>query len=374
MPSDLIQLDAADVLDAEASQLFEKLKHDTSYRNGFREEKLRVIKRLLEMKTDMERFAADPCRLPHEINGFLVECCARFSTRLPKNTPEADEFAETVLSYLKQQNLCNPDYLWLEICGERITVNGIGEVKSHLQSIRHHPYQISFQERTFYNLIGLDQIGSILSVNHQVVPAEHIVRYLILPRSVGMPYLLPPSVPLGWEIKEIEFTFPEILFLKKLLLPVPQEDTPHKTFACSLAQYKLCCEEIIMRTKQVMLDFFGHLPFMRDVQNQYALMSWSLLTNSVPTNQASIAHVIEWIDNIRKSHKDILGLLSIPPESLSQPDEKETLSLHAIVTRVTESDTRVAGAFLSRIKQLTAKLPTPPELEKKIDIDLFSIL
>ena len=358
----------------QALQIFEKLKHDTCYRNGFREEKLHVIKKLLEIKNDLERFAADPCRLRHEINGFLVECCARFSTRLPRNTPEANEFAETILSYLKQRNLCNPDYLWLEICGKRITVNGIGEVKSHLQSMRHHPDQISFQERTLYNLIDLDQIGSILSVNHHVVPAKQIVRYLILPRSVGMPYLLPPSVPLGWEIKEIEFTFPEILSLKKFLLPdIPQQDTPHKTFACSLAQYKLCAEEIVMRTKQVMLDFFGHVPFMR-AQYQYALMSWMLLTNSVPTNQASIHQVLRWIDDIRKSHTDVLGLLSIPPESLSEPDEKEMLSLHAIVTRVTESDTHVARAFLSRVKQLTAELPALPELEKKIDIDLFSIL
>ena len=76
MPPDSIQLGIADGLDAQASQLFEKLKHDTSYRNGFRKEKLYVIKKLLEIRADLERFAAGPCRLRHEIHGFLVECCA----------------------------------------------------------------------------------------------------------------------------------------------------------------------------------------------------------------------------------------------------------------------------------------------------------
>ena len=129
-----------------------------------------------------------------------------------------------------------------------------------------------------------------------------------------------------------------------------------------------------MRTRQVIRDFFGHLAFMHDTRYQYALMSWSLLTRSVPTNQAAIHQVIQWADGMRESHPDILALLSIPPESLAELDATETLSLHGIVTRVTESDAKIARAFLTRIKQINAELPAPPELEKKIDIDLFSIL
>ena len=359
-----------------ASQIFKKLMQDQYYRNGFHEEKLQIIKKLVEIKDELQRFASEPHRKRHEINGFFVECCARFSAQLPKNTGKAQEYAEMILAYLRQKNLYSPDYIWLKICGKRITITGIGEVKSHVQDIRHKPHQMSRQEQDIYNLVRTDCIHSILPVTHHVVLAEELMRYVILPRSINIPDLLPPSIPLEWEIKEIEFTFPEILCLKSLLLPdiSEEEDVPFETFACSPELYKLCVDEIVMRTRHVILDLFSDLSLIYDIRNQYALMSWSLLTNSIPASHESIIRAIRWINEAQQNTTDILAFLSTPPESLMELNEKDVASLNTLITRITESDVPTAHAFLSRIRELNAKLPSFPELHDKIDIDLFSIL
>ena len=364
----------------EAVEIFEKLKHDPCYRNGFYREKLSVIKKLVEIKYELKEFAAYPNRKLHEINGFFVECCARFSKQLPKNSPKANEFSETILTYLKKRRLCNSDYLWLKIRGKRITINGIGEVKSHLRSIKHNPNQLLLQEQSIYGLVGSHRISFLLPTSHHIVLEENFMRYLILPRSIHLPYVLPPSVPLGWNIKEIEFTFQEILFLKQffvsdIFLP---EDISQKILICPTDQYILCSNEIIGRTRKVILDFFGHLPFIYEERHQDALIIWSLLAHSVPVSQESILQVIQWIipliNDLRRNQKNIMDFLLIPPFSLIELDEKEQRSLHSIMMRVVNSETHVVHAFLSRIKEFRQKLPPFPKLDKKVNIDIFSIL
>ena len=359
----------------EALENFHKLKDWLDYRKGFDKNKLRIIRRLVAQKNTLQTFARASDRYPYEINGFMVESCARFSRQLPRNTPRANEFSQTIIEYLKKEKLCNPDYLWLNIRGKRITITGMGEVKSHTNSIAHKPNQVFFQQENVCRLIQSNDMRFILPSSHRLMLAENFIRYLILPRSSGMLYLLPPSIPLGWEVREIEFTLQEILFLKQLLIDeaLTSEKNPHFP-VCLEGLYQLLVQDVIQRTEKIMLTFFGHLPFIEAKKNLNALVAWSLLWESVPISQQSISRVLQWADNAHYDNKNVLELLTFPPASLVKLHKKEKVSCDLLTTRTSGDSTFLAHALLSRIREIKRHLPCPPILSKKENIDLFAIL
>ena len=359
----------------EALEIFHKLKDSPDYRKGFDKDKLRIIRRLVAQKNALQTFAGASDRYPYEINGFMVESCARFSRQLPRNTPRANEFSQTIIEYLKKEKRCNPDYLWLNIRGKRITVTGIGEVKSHTNNIAHKPPQVFFQEENIRRLMQSNVLQSLFPSSHRLVWAENFMRYLILPRSSGMLYLLPPSVPLEWVVREIEFTLQEILFLKQLLIDeaLTLKKTPHFT-AFPEGSYQMLARDVIERTEKMMLTFFGHLPFIRAKKNLNALVAWSLLWESVPISQQSISRVLQWQANAQCPHTNPLTLLSFPPASLVKLHKKEKTSCDLLTTRTSCDNTFLAHALLSRIREIKQEMPDPPVLSKKENIDFFAIL
>ena len=359
----------------EALEIFHKLKDSLDYRKGFDKNKLRIIRRLVAQKNTLQTFARASDRYPYEINGFMVESCARFSRQLPRNTPRANEFSQTIIEYLKKEKLCNPDYLWLNIRGKRITITGIGEVKSHTNNIAHKPSQVFFQQENICRLMQCNILQSLLPSSHRLVLAENFMRYLILPRSSGMLYLLPPSIPLGWEVREIEFTLQEILFLKQLFIDeaLESEKTPHFT-AFPEESYQMLTRDVIERTEKIMITFFGHLPFIRAKKNLNALVAWGLLWESVPINQHSISRVLQWAHNAHYDSKNVLNLLTSPPASLVRLYKKEKTSCDLLTTRTSCDNMFLAHALLSRIREIKRDLPCPPILSKKKNIDLFAIL
>ncbi len=203
----------------EAREIFVKLTDDSCYRNCFHGEKLNIIAHIISVKSEFQRFARAKKHKPHTINGRLMEYCARFSDQLPRNTPEAEECAKTITAYLQKKIRCNPDYIWFDLRGKRITLTGIGEVKSHINNIKyHHPQQTTRQERNVFACMQ-PRIAASLFPAKRVSIAPDMKRYLIVPRNNNSyPYRLPDELHYTWEIKEIEFTFEEMLFLKDYFL------------------------------------------------------------------------------------------------------------------------------------------------------------
>ncbi len=216
-----------------AEKIFENLRVSGVYHCGFEKEKIRIIKRLIFLQPQLYRFAHDPGRNAYEINGLVMEYCARFSLRIPRNTIRATRFSEAIKTYLQEQRLCNPDYIWLTVKGRYITILGIGEVKSHPNNAEIKPNQMRLQQINIKRLISANAIPHILSVSHRVAMSRDFKGCLILPRNPGKNYALPPYVPLGWQTREIEFTLPEIMFLKDQLLEQHATHPQNIPAACS---------------------------------------------------------------------------------------------------------------------------------------------
>lgn len=205
----------------EARKIFEKLSVDPCYRNCFNGEKLNIIAHIINIREDLYQFANEVNHEPHELNGRLMEYCAHFSDQLPRNSPKAEEYANIIIAYLHQKRRCNPDYLWLNLHGKRVILTGFGEVKSHIANI--NKYQRQQTTRQEHNIIqcmkSKEIIASLIPDKRVIIPPNgSMKRYLIVPRSTGEPYKHPYALHYTWEIKEIEFTFQEILFLKNCLL------------------------------------------------------------------------------------------------------------------------------------------------------------
>lgn len=362
-------------VNAEAAMVFEKLKYAKEYRNGFASAKLGIIKRLLAHKYELRTFAQTPSRRPYQVNGFFMEYCARFSNQLPKNTSKAQYISEAIIDYLKTYRMCNPDHLWLKIQGKRIMLTGMGEVKSHMASITHNPGQLFLQETNIRNFIDHGDIASIVSNRYRVTLADQFMRRLILPRSLNVPYALPTSVPLGWEVKEIEFTFLEIIFLKNLLLAdAPDVKSPELIYPYSPEDYHMFTRNITKRVEKIIMEFLRNLFPVDQKDVRDALTMWSLVWNSIPTNHESVALIIQWMNAIKQTNTCAFSLLTTPPLSLAQLNGEEYASRDSLLRYTDDHNTILIHALLSRLQEIRQKLPDPPKLSKKQEVNLFALL
>lgn len=360
---------------AEAAMIFEKLQYAKEYRNGFASAKLGIIKRLLANKYELRTFAQAPSRRQYQVNGFLMEYCARFSNQLPKNTPKAQCISEAIIDYLKENKMCNPDHLWLRIQGKRIMLTGIGEVKSHMASIAHRPGQLFFQETNIRNFIDHSDIALVVSSRYRVTLSDRFTRHLILPRSLNAPYMLPASAPLGWEIKEIEFTFPEIIFLKSLLLAdTPKHADPELLSPYSHQDYQVFAHDIIGRTEGIIIEFLQNLLPVDQKDIRHALTVWGLLWNSIPTNHESVDIVLQWMRAVKQKNMCVLSLLSTPPLPLAQLNDEENASRDSLLHYTNYGNAELIHALLSRLQEVRQYFPDPPELPKKQELNLFTLL
>ncbi|GEM_PF-6950165 len=363
-------------IQAEAKKIFEKLYQSKEYHNGFATAKCCIIANLFTLRDELRVFAKTPGRRSYEINGFFTEYCARFSNQLPRNTPKAQNISEAIINYLQSRKLCNPDHIWIKIQGKRITLTGIGEVKSHPLNMIRKPTQLFLQEKHVRNLIKYGYTNSAVFKHHRVILAKKFARYIILPRSIKAPHVLPASTPLGWEIKEIEFTFPEIIFLKNLLLDeVPLPDNPSQyILGYSPQKYQFFVGNIMTRIEKIIISFFQNLlpVHKKDIRN--TLIVWNLLWNSLPTNSESINLITRWMHEVKQQHLCPLALLSAPPSSLTELDEKENASRNCLMRYATPDTALFAHALLSRLREVRQELPPPPIFSEKQDIEIFTLL
>lgn len=353
-------------------EIFEKLKNSQEYRNGFSKQKYHIITRLLMIKNELAQFAQMPGREAYQVNGFLMEHCARFSSHLPKNTPKAQYISEVIINHLHDRELSNPDYIWLKIQGRHMTLTGIGEVKSHPVSMVHRRKQLFLQETNIRKLIACGEIADLVSRRYHITLADAFVRYLILPRGVDFPYFLPASVPLGWEIKEIEFTLPEIIFLKSLLCNEPPSSRkPHEHHSSySPEEYESFVATLTAQIEAIIADLFENLLPDNKQEIRNALAIWSMIYNSIPANRESIDCAAQWI-HAREQHRS--SLIAKPPSSLIGFDTKK-ISSHPLMQYAANGHMPLARALLSRLQEIKQDLPDPPKLSCKQKINVFALL
>lgn len=363
-------------LKAASAEIFEKLTHSQEYRNGFAKHKRRMITQLFAMKNELVQFAQTPGRRAYQINGFLMEHCARLSNQLPKNTPKAQYIAEVIISHLNDCELSNPDYIWLKLQGRRMTFAGIGEVKSHPFSVVHRPRQLFFQETNIRNLIRYGHIPPLISKRYHITLADTFMRYLILPRSIDMPHILPASAPLGWEIKEIEFTFPEIIFLKNVLCAdaSQSENLPQYGLPYSPEEYELFAYKITAQVEEIIADLFQNILHADKQDIRKTLAIWSMLYNSIPANRESIDLVMQWIHRVIPCDaSDKSFVVAQPPCSLITCDGR-IISSHPLMQYATNGNAELARALISRVQEIKQDFPNPPKLSCKQNINIFALL
>ena len=361
---------------ATSAKIFENLKNSKEYHNGFVKQKRHIITQLLAIKNELIQFAKTPGRPAYQVNGLLVEHCARFSNQLPKNTPKAQYISEVIINHLHGCELSNPDYIWLKIQGRRMTFTGIGEVKSHPFNIAHQPRQLFFQETNIRNLIKCGEIPSPISKRYHAVFADIFMRYLILPRSTHAPHTLPASAPLGWEIKEIEFTLPEIIFLRRQLCgnTLLSENLDEYNSSYSPEEYESFAYNIVTQVEEIIADLFRNLIPIDQKEIQNALAMWSIIYGSIPINRESIDLVTQWTQATIPHCADMRSLVSIPPSSLIGLDAKKNAPYHSLIQYATANNILLARTLISRLQEIKQYLPDPPELTHKQEIDIFGLL
>lgn len=339
---------------------------------GHERAKRTIVARILAIKPQLQNFAADTQRGAHEITGFFVECCARFSCSLPKNTPRAQQYAQTLITYLKERGLSNPDHIWIAIRGKRITISAIGEVKSHPSALIHRPLQSTLQEHNIHMLMKDQGIRDILATTSRVVLGSPFNRYMIFPRSTNGQYRLPLSVPHGWQIKELEFSLSEISLLVELFLEEEKNrvscDYPHDLYAPFI-------DTMRKRTESVVTKLFSSVPdIQQDTIMHNALVTWVILFQNVPTNRETIDRIVTWTRGLPCTGNILFPFLATPPMCHGQLRLTDKKSYEALTRRFPQVPHTLVIAVLNSLAHTKKRLPKRPAITKKKDIDFFSLL
>ena len=374
----------------EAEKLFQKLQESPYFLPGFEQRKRFILRNLIAARSDHVAFAQKPGRRLFEVTGYLVECCARLSRNIPRNTHRAEEFSRTIISHLQNGKRYNPDFLWLSTRGTRIMITGIGEIKSHINAIKHKPLQAAWQERNIRTLVELKRIPKILSAPYRVVLDKDFACSFILPRNadINQPYELPLCVPYNWKIIELEFSIHEILFMMNQIL-CPQQDAEEEkdrrsaTPFAALSTYAVVRRDttyrsfmkiIIQISEDALLRLFEMYPIIHE-ENVCALLTcWIIFFGNIPTSLESLKQIVHWSKGALHNGPSLLikqPITRLTQALLTQPEQR---SYSALARRFTDAPPSLLLAVLSRIREIKERLPAPPKIRNKRDTDLFSLI
>lgn len=167
--------------------------------------------------------------------GFLVEAFARNSNRLPRrNTEKGEVAARQIISELHRgrwgrigldSRQSNSDFLWVELTGRRITVVGIGEVKSSYQAAKNKiGGQLKRQETSLGYLIEKLETaktdGSVCGYFQKrgIAAADPLEKFLIVPFGEGESARRDKEFA-DWKVVEIEYSYNELIFVAQQIWP-----------------------------------------------------------------------------------------------------------------------------------------------------------
>ncbi|MDP3769859.1 MAG: hypothetical protein Q8R40_02900 [bacterium] len=361
----------------EAQEIFKKLQQSPLYVPGYEKEKRTILGKLLGMKKEIQHFATTPGTEEYQINGYLVECCAQFSTQIPCNTPKAEHFSRTIISYLMEHGLHTPDYVWMKIHGRRITITGLGEVKSHPRVVSRNPSQALYQKQNIEKIVENGFLSRLLGTKAKIVYEQKPINYLVVPRRDANRYFhLPLSMPLDWEIREIEFSFPEIMFLKPLLLNDPEPIVIAIPYPKHL--YEPFVNMVIERMDTIVAQLFQKVPSIKKPSTRSALMAWNIVFKTIPSTQDGVDNVLRWAQQMEHKNIFVPLLLATTPQSVvpvCKGNSKSATTLNKCFKDVPNIESLIA-AFLSRVQEvrnMVCPIMEPTLIHKK-DIDLLTVI
>jgi len=205
----------------------------------------------------------DPTRPDFSGFGFVVEGLAHFSSKLSHNTDRGEVASQLVTSVLHEGGQANSDFIWLDYVGRRITVRGIGEVKTSYEAFRERRWQPGRQEialRHFaQDLEGGKATHDFFRKRKLVVP-EEFERVLVVP--FGEATRFKNDIPKGWKLVELEFSYEEALFIAKQIWPEFRPETkfgPGRLTKLELLILKLI-DKLKPKLNEIFLELQGRIP------------------------------------------------------------------------------------------------------------------
>lgn len=387
----------------EAQEIIEKLKSRHVHLPGDEETKLLILRRVLRKKKEIIAFAEESGRLDYQVNGYLMELCTLASDAIPRNTPRAERIVSGLLASLQRARQSNPDYLWVRINGNRLIIRGIGEIKTTFAALMRKPRQTYWQEKNILDILGreVNTLTAGGGKKRVFALAEDFFRYLILPRNTsGFPYYHPPYLPSGWEIREIEFTLPEIFEIKRHILSsddpeplVPVQESQEKTLAPDVIQSPSPLQAafadfvrlLMERVEQVVARVFAQHPLGKNASAVRVLTCWTALAGSVPTSIPAIQMAAEWARRGTTAADDPYQPFSMTPRTriaIQDLTEKEDKEYKGIMTacrqfpQQTSSLVPFTMLFLARLRELRSGLVIPPLQNNSADAvqTIFSLI
>lgn len=208
-----------DKIDA-AHKFLERMKKNPSvWMEGFETEKYQVLRSLIEAREEIATLVNKPGVQKHEVIGFLMEQCAANSMRQDKlkNAESAEPLSWAIISYLQRRKKCVPDRILLQcIDGGEVIVQGICEVKTQPGILKRYPMQLKCQEHNITAFAVSSKLAeSVFSKGVTVSLSPDFKKYLIVARNrEAFPYDIPIRLR-GWEMREIEFTLSEVLYIQE---------------------------------------------------------------------------------------------------------------------------------------------------------------
>lgn len=219
-----------------AGKVWQALIHSSAFRMSSVEPKRTILNSFWreEAKRLAAEYGVDGMRREHDevVNGFgyLVEEFARRSQKFPPNTEAARRLERLILGALHSgdaslgvgRRLYNPDILWIRFAGRRAEIFGLAEVKSSRQAYERKPAQLLYQEdslrRVVQEIRSSKAAGSAVKffAKRKITVSDEFRKVLIVPAGKAKEFERPPN---GWELKEMEFSYDELVFIAKHLWP-----------------------------------------------------------------------------------------------------------------------------------------------------------
>ena len=217
----------------EAAKIWEALRRSDAFIVGGEEKNKKeiILKTLTEDTQKYLRVKFKECR--EKAIGFIVEEFAKQSKRLPFLNSAKAEFAADIFLHGLQDNrhflfgnkkpLCNPDFLWMRLKGALAEILGIGEVKASFKAVKDgiEKGQFSFFEDNLRSalecVIEKKNAGNALGFfrKRKFAVSPDLKKFLIVPLGEAKKI----RVPAGWEIREIEFSYDELVFIGQKIIP-----------------------------------------------------------------------------------------------------------------------------------------------------------
>lgn len=373
---------AENAIKKEVAVIIAFIRHRGVWVEHYTKEKERILAHLLSKKADFLPQSYERAEW-YETLGRITEVCARASSLIPRNTETAERFSAAIIRHLHASIKSNPDFIWIQDCGKKIILRGIGEVKLSIGATLKRQDQFFKSERNLRDMVFTWSMKKIVGYK-SVQIADDFICTLILPRHPDKKQYTPSFLPGYWRIEEIEFTFEELNALGDYFRSSPAEIKnalmPHIPPACSAEVYKAFVQTLSVRAERFTREIFSRLSpeFHDNKKVTTAIAAWWMLYGSIPFSGESIRQVVAWSETKTCANRLPVYLLQDMPTgpvlTLADIKPREHAALAKIVSLY--SNVRhielLSLLFLTKLREVK-NLVEKPSLSHHVKKNLFLV-